>query len=126
MSNPKDYANVPLPDGFTLAEVEIAEEPLVDALGREAIARTWIQGRELRITVRPDLSEKEFSVTLYHEILEGMTVGVPHPPESVMDFNEGDFEREAYAAFERWGDASAENLNRILQFFGFERKERRD
>jgi hypothetical protein len=36
-----------------------------------------------------------------------------------MDLNEGDFERAARAAHERWGNASASNLNRLLQFYEF-------
>jgi hypothetical protein len=124
MSTPNVFANTSLLGGFVLVEVEITSEPLTDALGREAIARTRIQGRELRVTVCPGLSDKEFSVTLYHEILEAMTVAVAHPPASVMEFNEGDFERAGYQAFDRFGAESPENLNRMLQFFGFREKGR--
>jgi len=59
------------------------------------------------------------SVTLYHEVLEAASVGSAAPPGSVMDFNEGDFESAARAAHKRWGHASAQHLNRLLQFYEF-------
>jgi hypothetical protein len=108
--------------GFVIAEVEITAEPMLDALGREAIARTRIIGRSLSITIRSGLSDRECSVTLYHEILEAMTVAVANPPASVMEFNEGDFERAGYEAFDQFGAASPENLNRMLQSHGFREK----
>jgi len=58
-------------------------------------------------------------VTLYHEILEAMTVACAHAPSSVKDFNEGDFERAGYEAHERLGPVTPESLNRMLQFYGF-------
>ena len=45
--------------------------PLRDAIGREAIAKTAIIGRRFEILIRMPLSEEDFSVTLYHEILGG-------------------------------------------------------
>ncbi len=36
-----------------------------------------------------------------------------------MDFNEADFERTACAMHDEPGEASAENLNRMLQIHGF-------
>ena len=59
------------------------------------------------------------SITLYHEILEAATVAVDIPPAAVLDFNEGDFERAAREAHQRWGNAAPDNLNRLLQFHGF-------
>ena len=102
-----------------LLTVEIASEPMVDAIGREAIARAQIVGRRISVTVRAELSDKEFSVTLYHEILEAMTVASMSPPDTVIEFNEGDFEREGYRMFDLLGSATPESLNRMLQLFGF-------
>lgn len=65
------------------------------------------------------LSEGEISVTIYHEILEAATVASIDPPEAVRSFNEGDFERAGYRAHELFGPASPENLDRMLQFYGF-------
>ena len=39
--------------------------------------------------------------------------------QSVMDFNEGAFERAAQSAQAQCGDAKPENLNRMLQSSGF-------
>ncbi len=111
--------NLRLLGGFVIVEIEFTPEPMVDALGRDAIAQTRIVGREFRLLIRSDLPEEELSITLYHEVLEAASVGSADPPGSVMDFNEGDFERAARAAHERWGNASARNLNRLLQFYGF-------
>jgi hypothetical protein len=113
------FNNLRLRGGFLLDAVEFSDEPMLDAIGREAVARTRITGRTLSVTIRAGLSEKECSVTLYHEILEAMTVAVAHPPPSVLEFNEGDFERAGYEAFARLGAVSPANLNRLLQSHGF-------
>jgi hypothetical protein len=65
------------------------------------------------------MSDREFSVTLYHEILEAVTLAAAEPPDSVMEFNEADFERSAYDAHDRFGAASPETLSRMLQLYGF-------
>jgi len=101
MTDPKLFEHLALRGGFTIVRIEFGTEPLVDALGREAIARTRIIGTNLEILIRSGLSDEEFSVTLYHEILEAATVASANPPVSVIDFNESDFERAAYAAHER-------------------------
>ena len=65
------------------------------------------------------LDEHEFSVSLYHEILEAATLATEHPPASVLDFNEGDFERAAQAAHAAGGLASPATLNQMRAEFGF-------
>ena len=92
---------------------------MVDAIGREAVAQTKIVVRDFRLFIRAGLNDEELSVTLYHEILEAATVAADDPPAAVMDFNEANFERAACEAHERWGHASPDNLNRLLQFHGF-------
>lgn len=72
-----------------------------------------------RLTIALDLSDDELSITLYHEILEAATVACDHPPVSVSDLNEAGFEAAAHRAYETWGEASVENLNHMLQFYGF-------
>lgn len=69
---------------------------------------------------REGLDEEELSVSLYHEILEAATVAAENPPESVMEFNEGDFEQSARSAHARYGIASPRSLNEMLEKFGFE------
>ncbi len=105
--------------GFIIVRLEIGPARLVDALGREAIARTHIVGQQFSVTIKAGLSSKEISVTIYHEILEAATVAAMDPPASMRNFNEGDFERAAYQACESFGEASLENLDRMLQFHGF-------
>lgn len=60
--------------------------------GERAFARCW--------------PERELSVMLYHEILEAAAVASADPPASVMNFNEADFERTAYAMHDELGGAS--------------------
>jgi hypothetical protein len=119
MKSASQFDGTVLCGGLTLVQVVISEEPLTDAIGREALARAQITGRSIEIFIRPGLDDKEWSVTLYHEILEAMTVGCDHPPESVLEFNEGDFERAGYEAYDRFGPAAPESLNRMLQSYGF-------
>jgi hypothetical protein len=90
-----------------------------DALERAAFAQTRIVGTQFHVQIQAGLSDQELSISLYHEILEAATVGSWPPPDSVMEFTEGDFERAAQAAHAKWGDATPENLNRMLQSYGF-------
>ena len=113
------FKNTRLRGGFVIVTVEFTNEPMVDALGREAIAKTGIVGISFDLRIRAGLDERELSVTLYHEILEAAAVASSDPPASVLDFNEADFERTAYAMHNELGAASPENLNRMLQLHGF-------
>jgi hypothetical protein len=106
--------------GFTIIHLEFVPEPLVDAFGRAVLASTQIVGKEIRITVLSTLDEKETSVTLYHEILEAMTVAVDTAPLHVRDYNEADFEKAGYEAYDQLGPASPSNIDRMLLSFGFE------
>ena len=108
------FRNLRLHVGFIIREIELTDTPIVDAIGREAIAQTSAIAREFRLLIRAGLSEEELSITLYHEILEAASVAIANPPASVMDFNEADSERAARAAHERWGNASSANLNLLL------------
>ena len=119
MINFRSFENIPLTGGFTIVRIEPAAGLLLDALGREAMARPRIVGRKFEIAIKLELAEEEQSVTLYHEILEAATVASSNPPPAVIDFNEGDFERAAYSAHAQFGVASIENLNRVLKLYGF-------
>jgi hypothetical protein len=81
--------------------------------------RTTVIGREFKITIRGGLTEEELSVTLYHEILEAMTVASDNPPTNVRMFNERDFERAAYRGHEEFGEASPATIDLMLQSHGF-------
>jgi len=114
------FASLRLRGGFVIAAVELSQAPLRDALGRDAVAQTRVIGRELHMTLRFGQDDQELSVTLYHEVLEAATVASASPPHCVLEFNESDFERAARAAHARWGPASPENLDHMLQFYDFE------
>lgn len=86
---------------------------------RAAAALTIIRGTRLHIFLRADLNETELSVSLYHEVLEAATVAAENPPTALFEFNEGDFERAAQQAHDRFGVASPVRLNRMLAEFGF-------
>lgn len=113
------FEQVRLRGGFTLAEVRLTAKPLLDPLDRAATAQTVIRGKRFHIFPRADLDERELSVSLYHEVLEAATVATDRPPDTVIEFNEGDFEQAAQAAHVRLGIATPETLNRMLAEFGF-------
>jgi len=114
-----EFRELILPGGFVLSGVELVPGPLIDPIGRPALARTTIQGRDIRITLDQAQAASEQSISIYHEVLEGLTVAFTDPPVSVLDFCEADFEREARAAHERLGFASAKNVLMLLKNFGF-------
>jgi hypothetical protein len=114
-----DFTNLELVGGFRITHLEIDDEPLTDAMGRDALARTAIIGKRFELTIRSGLSEREWSVTLYHEILEAAAVASDDPPESVLEFNESHFEAAAYAAHESFGPVTPSSLNQMLQSYGF-------
>jgi hypothetical protein len=114
------FRNIPLCGGFSIVEVRLTSQSLLDPLGRPAAAQTLIRGNQFHIVLREGMDEEELSVSLYHEILEAATVAAENPPESVMEFNEGDFEEFARSAHERYGIASPTSLNEMLENFGFE------
>ena len=116
----RPFLNLRLQGGFVIAEIEFTDEPMVDALGREAAAQTRITGREFRLLIRGGLPDDELSITLYHEILEAATVANLAPPPGVAEFNEGAFERAARAAHQQWGRATPVSLDQLLQFHGFQ------
>jgi hypothetical protein len=115
----RQFIGFRLHGGFIIKEIAFTNEPMVDALDREAIAQTRIVGREFRLLIGGGLGDDELSVTLYHEILEAAAVADLTPPASVVDFNEKDFERAAQEAHQKWGNASPASLNLMLQSFGF-------
>lgn len=114
------FLGLSLGNGFSIAQIALIDEPIEDLFGKPAAGRTQISHRELRIVIAASLSDQEKSVTLYHEVLEAMTVMSNRAPESVRNFGEGDFEREGYRAFGRFGSASPSTLRAMLQFYGFQ------
>ena len=116
----KQFKNLRLHGGFVIKDIQLTDNPIMDAIGREAIAQTSGIAREFRLLLRSGLSEEELSITLYHEILEAASVAIANPPADVIDFNEADFEQAAQNAHKRWDNASPANPNLLLHFYGFQ------
>jgi hypothetical protein len=114
------FQNLALRGGFVIVEIRLNSQFLLDPLGRPATAQTVIRGSGFHVFLRNDLNDAELSVSLYHEVLEAATVAADQPPEPVLEFNEGDFERAAQSAHTRLGAASPEHLNQMLAEFGFQ------
>ena len=114
------FDHLELLGGFLILHVVVSDEPLIDAIDREALARTSIIGREFEILLASSMSEKELSVTLYHEVLEAAAVASDDPPEALIEFNESDFDAAAYAAHDQFGPASPAALNLMLRSHGFD------
>jgi hypothetical protein len=113
------FQGLQLRGGLMIAEVRLTAEPLLDPIERAASAQTIIRGNHFHIFLRADLDERELSVSLYHEVLEAATVALDQPPNAVLEFNEGDFERAAQHAHVRFGLVSPNSLNQMLAEFGF-------
>jgi hypothetical protein len=119
MINLSELRNLRLPGGFVLRNVEMNQGPMLDPIGRSALAKTQIVGSQLTVTLQSSLGEEETSVTLYHEILEAMLVACAEPSVILREFNEGDFERAAYECHNLLGSASGVNLVHMLHLYGF-------
>jgi len=119
MVDPGRFSNLALPNGIRLTRVVETDVAMIDPMGRTALAKTAITGREMIILLVAGLDEREKSISLYHEILEGLTVAVRNPPQTVTDFVESDFEAAAITAHERFGFADPEKVIMFLRIYGF-------
>ena len=115
----EQFNDLQLPQGFRLLGVEIAEAPMLDAIGRPALARAVIENSTISIYLAVDQSPAEISVSIYHEVLEAMTVGVQSPPAEVCDLNEAGLEQAAREAYRRHGLANPASVLTFLREFGF-------
>jgi hypothetical protein len=61
----------------------------------------------------------QFSISIYHEVLETVAVAAPHAPEKVCELNEAGFEAAALECHHRIGRASAGGVNQVFAEFGF-------
>lgn len=116
------FRNLPLRGGFVLEKVEIAAAPMEDAIGRPALARTVVIGATLSIELRSEMLDDEMSVSLYHEVLEGLTVATQNPPAMVIHLNEADFEVAARRMHSDFGFASPKALTKCWRFSALEPK----
>ncbi len=118
--NLEDFTQLPLRGGFLLLRVSMTDSPMVDAMGRLAVARTTIIGSTLEIEIgcsAPD--PNDISISLYHEVLEAAAVASPRPPQSVCELNEAGFEAAAHDCHQRLGMAAPITINQMLEEFGF-------
>ena len=104
------FRGLQLPNGFTLLKIELVAPPMSDAIGRPALARAVVEGDTVSIDLVADQTSDELSVSIYHELLEALTVGVPSPPQAVCDLNEAGFEKAAQDAHHRHGLANPHNV----------------
>jgi len=109
-----------LPGGFLLVSVLEAGSEIIDAAGRPAVAKTSIVGGNLWIVLVQGMDAKERSISIYHEVLEGLAVAMTRPPARVEGFLESDFEASAVTAHARFGFATPENVLLFLNDLGFQ------
>jgi hypothetical protein len=117
--NLDDFQSLPLRGGFLLRRVVLAQVRMIDAMGRIAVARTTVTGSSLEIELESNPDPAELSVSLYHEVLEGVAVAAISPPAAVCELNEAGFEAAARDAHGRLGMACPTTLNQMLEEFGF-------
>ena len=87
----RQFINLRLHGVFIIRVIELTDVPIIDAIGREAIAQTSANARDFRLLIRAGLSEAELSITLYHEILEAASVAIANPPAGGDGFQRGGF-----------------------------------
>jgi len=115
------FEGLELPGQFFLQGIHLTSADLVDPIGRPALAKSVIQGTTIAIFLTPQSKEEE-SISIYHEVLEALTVAFDSPPESVLEMNEADFEHAAWAAHQNFGFASPENVINFITAYGFHEK----
>ncbi len=117
--NLPSFHDLPLPGGFILSAIALVPGPMIDPIGRSALAKTVIEGRRIAIVLDQAQPPDEQSISIYHEMLEGLTVAFTSPPAAVADFCEADFEREARLALQRFGIATPQSVLAFLTAFDF-------
>jgi hypothetical protein len=113
------FRNLPLRGGLILREIVFAADPFTDAIGRPALARALITGTDVQIQLAPESDEASLSISIYHEVLEAVAISVISPPAAVAAMNEGAFEAAAISAYETFGPAAPDTVNRMLEMHGF-------
>ncbi|HEU5115407.1 MAG TPA: hypothetical protein VFT74_01885 [Isosphaeraceae bacterium] len=73
----------------------------------------------MTILIAPGQSAYEQSVSIYHEVLEATALQAKTPPAMVMDLSEEEFDLLAYMAQEQFGNATVENLDKLLEILGY-------
>jgi hypothetical protein len=112
------FDGLSLPGGFHLQAIRFADANMIDPLGRPALAKSVIEGSNISISVL-SLSDMEISISIYHEILEALTVAHNSPPESILMLNEAGFEQAAQDAHQKYGFATPSSVIEFLRNYGF-------
>ena len=115
----ESFKSLRLPGGFILLSIELEDAPMVDAIGRPALAKAVVEGNTVAIALSAAQVPAEMSVSFYHELLEALTVGLADPPASVCDLNEAGFEAAAREAYRCFGLARPSTVLNFLHDFGF-------
>ena len=116
--NLRAFDGLELPGNFLVQGIHFSPAELIDPLGRPALAKSVIQGKSIAIFLTSQ-SEEEQSISIYHEMLEALTVAFDTPPEPVMLMNEADFEQAGRDAHRKFGLASPTTVVSFLKAYGF-------
>ncbi len=114
-----EFKSLILPSGFVLLGIEFEDGPMLDAIGRSALAKAVIEDGTISIHLAVGQSPDELSISIYHEVLEALTVGAANPPSAVGGLNEAGFEQAATEAHRRHGLANPARVLKFLHEFGF-------
>ncbi len=113
------FDNLEFPSGHFIESIRLVEAKMLDPIGRPALARSIIEGKRIRIEISDQLNNREVAISIYHEILEALTVAVDAPPQSVMELNEAGFEKEACEAYDIYGSPTPERVLIWIKSKGF-------
>jgi hypothetical protein len=114
-----DFENLEFPSGHFIESIRLVEAKMLDPIGRPALAKSIIEGKRIRIEISDQLDSREIAVSIYHEVLEALTVAVDAPPQSVMELNEAGFEKEACEAYDVFGSPTPEIVLSWIKSKGF-------
>jgi hypothetical protein len=114
------FSNAPLVGGYSIESITVVEGKL--GTGGASLGQTTIhpiRSGKMTIQLAPGQSAVEQSVSIYHEVLEAAALDAKNPPMMLLDLSEAEFDMLAYMAYEQFGTATVENLNRLLHAVGF-------
>jgi hypothetical protein len=109
-----------LGSGFSIESISVAEGKLGSrgtSLGQTTIEP--IRSGKMTIPLAPGQTPYEQSVSIYHEVLEAVSLDAKKPPAMLLDLSEQDYDLLAYMAQEQFGTATVENLQKLLVALGF-------
>jgi len=76
----ESFKSLRLPGGVILLGIELEEAPMVDAIGRPALAKAVIEGNTVAVALAAGQASAEMSISIYHELLEALTVALAARP----------------------------------------------